>query len=191
MVEKIIFVENNTNSASIGKDRDWHYLTVALRDFFIAQKGEELKDALLALGWEPANGFSSLELEYEFNRLFTGPAPPAAPPWASVYLEKDPRLMSETTLEIKRLCRALGLSAPNGVPEDWLPLELELWLTLEDYIQEDNNQDLRKLRLWLFNHAQAWLPIFINRILLATKNSGIIYATHQLSKWLATSKERL
>lgn len=90
-------------------------MAVALRDFFIAANTGQILQALHNMPGICASGLT--ELEYEFNRLFIGPAPPPAPPYASVYLEKESRLMGETTMAIARFYDALGLRpAREGIP---------------------------------------------------------------------------
>ena len=69
-------------------------LAMALRDFFSAGCAAELADAVPALcAGRTLGEDEARELEYEFNRLFVGPQAVPAPPFASIYLEKEPQLM--------------------------------------------------------------------------------------------------
>ena len=58
--------------------------------------------------------------EYAFNRLFVGPQAVPAPPYASVYLEAEPRLMGNAATDMREILQALGLAAPEGQPDDFI-----------------------------------------------------------------------
>lgn len=156
----------------------------ALRDFFIAKNSYEMALALREL--DPAQQIpAGNTLEYDFNRLFTGPAPPEAPPWASIYLEKEPRLMGEATIEMRKLGQALGLEAQPGLPEDWLPLELELWLALsalEDPAAQAHRHNLE-------THMLSWIPAFAERALESAREPAIVFVVTRLMDWLSTRQK--
>ncbi|MBD5608594.1 MAG: molecular chaperone TorD family protein [Desulfovibrio sp.] len=170
----------------IGKDDESIAVARGLRDFFLAKNRRELDEALTLLEY---GAEANAELEYEFNRLFVGPASPAAPPWASVYLEKEPRLMGESTLFVRRLCSALGLSAPAGYPEDWAPFELELWLILRALREERADERLTAMSEDLIKHLDAWIPIFSGRARSASDNKSINFVITKLEEWLVKAKE--
>lgn len=141
-------------------------LIAALRDFFLADGRDSLAEALAML--PGANSCEIMDLpglEYEFNRLFVGPEAPLAPPYASVYLEKEPRLMGETSQMIARFYEALGLKTSiAGLPPDFLGLELEACLVLESWLAESDNGDLRRASQFLSRHMNEWLPLFLGRM---------------------------
>ncbi len=75
---------------------------------------------------------SAENLATDYRRLFVGPAHKAAPPWGSVYTDKDCVLFGESTLELRRWMREHGLAAPDGTrtPEDHIGLLLALMAQL-------------------------------------------------------------
>ena len=71
-------------------------------------------------------------LAHEYRRLFVGPAHKAAPPWGSVYTDRECVMFGESTLELRRWMREHGLVAPEGTrtPEDHIGLLLGLMAQL-------------------------------------------------------------
>ena len=71
-------------------------------------------------------------LAHEYRRLFVGPAHKAAPPWGSVYTDRECVMFGESTLELRRWMRERGLVAPEGTrtPEDHIGLLLGLMAQL-------------------------------------------------------------
>jgi putative dimethyl sulfoxide reductase chaperone len=98
-------------------------LTAKLRQSEAAEAGRLLPAAPAP----PALDASTVELETAYTDLFInrlGGAP--APPYGSVYLERDERLMGQTTLHVAEAYRSEGLSLEgSGEPPDFLPTELE------------------------------------------------------------------
>lgn len=66
-----------------------------------------------------------LDMHQDHLRLFSGPFP-AAPPWESVWRERQRLLFGETTAAVRAIYAAHGLAAEraNREPEDHLGLEL-------------------------------------------------------------------
>ena len=62
------------------------------------------------------------DLTSEYRRLFVGPAPKAAPPWGSVYTDRECVIFGATTLALRAWLRESGIQVPgNGKePEDHL-----------------------------------------------------------------------
>ncbi|MBU0485683.1 MAG: molecular chaperone TorD family protein [Proteobacteria bacterium] len=65
------------------------------------------------------------ELLIEFARLFVGPFELGAPPYGSVYLEENGRLMGDSTLAVQRKYREAGLAQEIKEAPDHIALELE------------------------------------------------------------------
>lgn len=172
-----------------GKESTLVALGIALRDFFMAGNLEEMTAALSLAGLMREAPGANPALEYEFNRLFTGPEAPLAPPWASVYLEKEPRLMGACTIEIRQLAWAAGLEGAAGIPEDWLPLELELYLALLALEETDSLAWLRQGRRWLASHLLSWTPSFIERVRSSTNDSILLEVCIRLENFLDLIRE--
>lgn len=102
----------------------------ALRDFFASVNAEELAASADAVAREfglPLNPDTDwTEVEYDFNRLFVGPAAVPAPPYASAYLE-EPTLMGSPALKVREAYRTLGLQVPDqgSTPDDHIAFELD------------------------------------------------------------------
>lgn len=151
----------------------------ALRDFFAATDAEELRAAYARLTTGSCFCVSDYvdwrEVEYEFNRLFVGPMKLAAPPYASVYMEPEPQLMGQVTLEVRNLYRKLGIAVPQEgqMPDDHIAYELDAMLMLTHLaaVAADGGLDathaleLANCRAWLLEHMRTWVPQFAHHVL--------------------------
>jgi TorA maturation chaperone TorD len=85
-------------------------------------------DTVRALAWLSASqeaGESQAKLAGDYERLLTGPNPPLAPPYESVYRSPDRLLFDGATFEVRAAYRRLGVRAPNlnREPDDHIGLE--------------------------------------------------------------------
>lgn len=131
---------------------------------------------------------STVELETAYTGLFInrlGGAP--APPYGSVYLERDERLMGQTTLHAAEAYRSEGLSLEgSGEPPDFLPTELEfLYYLVEREEQALRRRDPAAARTALEHQARfchtlfhPWMPAFCDRLEADDQ-------THPLYRWAA------
>lgn len=156
-----------------------------LRDFFYAVNGADLAASLEAFSAvEAPSAASLLALEYEFNKLFNGPQPPKAPPYSSVYLEPEPVLMGESTMQIRRLYAALGLAPPQGGrPDDFIGYELEAWLILNEIIERSQDEAALTARRWLERHLVSWLPLFVGAVEKSEPSPPIMTVMRKLEAW--------
>lgn len=71
-------------------------------------------------------------LEYDFSILFEGQGEMPAPPWGSVYLDKENCLMGASTLRYREFLAGLGLASQSVIrePEDQFGLMLLAWVYL-------------------------------------------------------------
>lgn len=96
------------------------------------------------------------ELIWEYRRLFAGPAAKAAPPWGSVYTDRECVIFGEATLELRRWLREAGIEVPGTgkEPEDHIGLMLVLmaWLA---------RQRPELLDEYLAQHLLTWAPHFL------------------------------
>ena len=92
-------------------------------------------------------------LAIEFSRLFVGPGPGLAPPYASYYLEQ--RNYGEAYSQLALWFEQAGVSSPTGLPYDHLAAELAL---LAFYLEK--GQDAQAL----VAHLSDWIPSFINQL---------------------------
>ncbi len=85
-------------------------------------------------------------LVWEYRRLFTGPAAKVAPPWGSVYTDRECVVFGESTLALRQWLREVGIEVPGrgNEPEDHIGLMLVLmaWIArerpelLDDYLAQ-------------------------------------------------------
>ena len=97
------------------------------------------------------------DLVWEYRRLFVGPAPKPAPPWGSVYTDRECVVFGASTLELRAWMRAHGVerTADDRAPED----HIGLMLALMAYLARNQPDDLDEyLRL----HLLTWAPHFLD-----------------------------
>ncbi|KAF5083251.1 molecular chaperone TorD family protein [Desulfovibrio desulfuricans] len=172
-------------------------LAQALRDFFSSTNAEALAAA--------ATRFAPVEIlpdsinwqaeEYAFNRLFVGPQAVPAPPYASVYLEAEPRLMGNAAADMREMLQALGLAAPEGQPDDFIACELEVWMMLTLLLRPERGEHLRaharEALAWLVDeHMARWLPAFVERAGTDAPTPAIQAALRCLEYWLCHCTQR-
>lgn len=75
-----------------------------------------------------AAGAASDELVREYRRLFVGPAPKPAPPWGSVYTDRECVVFGISTLELRTWMRLndIARTTDEHTPEDHIGLMLAL-----------------------------------------------------------------
>ena len=95
-------------------------------------------------------------LNVEATRLFEGPGQPAAPPFASFYLN-DRQLMGPAALTVRRayLSRNLRPRDDGRVPPDHLALELGFMALMA---REDTAHGLTDSAVFLREHLLTWVP---------------------------------
>lgn len=170
----------------------WDVIGLLLRDFFMSSQRHALELAAIKLHEHCSSNvdFPEIkatdwrEVEYDFNRLFVGPMAILAPPYASVYIEIEPQLMGNSTLEVRQLYHALGLSVfrENHIPDDHLAHEIEICLLLVRQAAE--KPVYAEALKWLaVEHMGKWVPTFIARVKQGAQTSLILAVTQVLSLW--------
>ena len=127
-----------------------------------------------AYGWVDAAArlARDTQMEREYHRLFLGPAPPVAPPFASVY--RDGRAFGPASVEFLRELREAGFEpvADIGVPPDHVCLELEYLAELEfrvAYARDSGRHAeaaewAERANTFVDRHLARWLPAFVRRL---------------------------
>lgn len=119
-------------------------------------------------------GESLEELAIDYSRLFVGPFALLAPPFGSIYLEQDRRLMADSTQAVERHYREAGLELAegfNGTP-DHIAAELEFMHVLViQALDALSRGDLdgaqrcdQKQGAFLESHLAAWVPEFSSSV---------------------------
>lgn len=110
------------------------------------------------------NGIASPSLVDEFRRLFIGPAPMPAPPWGSVYLDRESVIFGSSTLELRSWMRMTGIERidEESIPED----HIGLMLILMSWIAENKPGALTE---FLREHVLPWSSHFLKTLAPAAK----------------------
>jgi TorA maturation chaperone TorD len=177
----------------LGVDRD--VVLVALRDFFAARDGRAMAAAYTALsqadstaGAMHVGALLADDIECDFNRLFVGPGKVAAPPYASVYLDSDHRLMGDATRRAAAIYDAIGLASPlpGSLPDDHLALELDAVLAFRALLACKPSAELEILwRYFLHDHLALWVPRFVAAVRGAGQvPAAVTRVVTLLSAWL-------
>ncbi|WP_326470638.1 molecular chaperone TorD family protein [Enterobacter wuhouensis] len=165
-----------------------------LRDFFNAADISSRQISLrhLCADSEPLQQDEALEVEYDFNALFVGPATLLAPPYASVYLGDEPLLMGATTLSVREFLQSMGLvvTDENAVPDDHISVELELAVMLCAHARTSPHYH-DALARFVTGHLELWLPAFIEKINQRATTPAIKRLALQLTNWFDELKTRV
>lgn len=112
-----------------------------------------------------------------WQRLFIGPYALPAPPWGSVWLDKERIVFGDSTVELRQWMRAKGIEpvTTQKEPEDHFGLILMLaaWLA-----EQNRRADLEELLAW---HLLPWSTHFLD-VLIAKANSDFYCALAILAK---------
>lgn len=121
---------------------------------FVAR--EDALGALAAMREGAADRFS---LNDEFRRLFVGPQSKVAPPWGSVYTDRDGALFGRTTGELRAWLREHGavVAVEPNMPED----HFGRMLAALSRLASDRPACLGE---FLGQHLLPWSPRFLGRL---------------------------
>lgn len=135
---------------------------------------EDVQRALTLMVEGLANGHDE-SLVWEYRRLFIGPAPKPAPPWGSVYTDREGVIFGATTLALRAWMREHGVQrvGDDGMPEDHIGLMLGLMAYLARSQPYDLDEFLRLHLLPWSSHLLTALekaaehPFYQGLVLLA------------------------
>jgi TorA maturation chaperone TorD len=113
----------------------------------------------------------SLEvLTIDFAKLFVGPFQLLAPPYASIYLEGERKIMGDSTVDVIERYQEVGLDISKQFKDapDHIAAELEFMYVLicleisalQDGISEDMQNSIHRQRAFLKDHLGAWIGPF-------------------------------
>lgn len=115
-----------------------------------ASEAFKLIDAGLKAGVDEA-------LIWEYRRLFAGPSTKIAPPWGSVYTDRECVIFGASTLALRKWLREAEIQIPgnNSEPED----HIGLMLLLMAWIARNRPEILDE---YLEKHLLTWAPHFLS-----------------------------
>ena len=127
------------------------------------------------------------DLAMDFQQLFEGCEVMPAPPWGSVYLDKEQVIFGETTVAYRRFLADKEMSLDTGMrePEDQFGLML---MAMSKLAEAEDNEAIKAL---LSVHLLPWAPRYLE---LMQKNANT--QSYQLlgamaEQWLAFIAEEL
>ena len=108
----------------------------------------------------------------DYTKLFVGPYGLLAPPYGSMYLEDNGRVMGDSTMEARNRYAEEGLDICLKEAPDHITIELEfMYFLIFKEIEATNNNDLNntsryqeKQSAFLENHLGAWVPDFAGKV---------------------------
>ncbi len=129
------------------------------------------------IDWNDAESLKTNQtevLKVEYARLFVGPYTVPVPPYGSVYLETERRMMGDSTMDVVRRYREAGLEMARDFKEapDHIAVELEFMhflisRTLEAFTRNEPNAIrayFEQQQYFLEYHLCAWVPEFAKNI---------------------------
>ena len=129
---------------------------------FVEDEHAERYLAQMVKGLE--NGIDDEDLVWEYRRLFIGPAKKPAPPWGSVYTDRECVVFGESTLALRQWMRENGIerTVDEKTPEDHIGLMFVLlaWLA-------DNKPEL--VESYLTDHLLTWSSHFLDQLAAAAE----------------------
>lgn len=105
-----------------------------------------------------AAGADNEALVWEYRRLFVGPGHLPAPPWGSVYTDRECVIFGEATLALRAWMRACGIerTTDERTPEDHIGLMLALLSYLAEERPDLVDEYLRDhLLTWALHYLEA------------------------------------
>lgn len=105
-----------------------------------------------------ANGIDD-DMVWEYRRLFVGPGKKPAPPWGSVYTDRECVMFGESTLALRQWMRKQGIDQLGGgsEPEDHIGTMLLLMSWIADHRPE-------VLEEYLCDHLLTWAGHFLKEL---------------------------
>jgi TorA maturation chaperone TorD len=111
-------------------------------------------------------------LKIDYSKLFVGPYGLLAPPYGSVYLENNGRIMGDSTMDVGNRYRKEGLDIVIKEAPDHIAVELEfMYFLIFKEIEARENSEwgsvtnyVKKQKDFLKIHVGMWVPEFADNI---------------------------
>jgi TorA maturation chaperone TorD len=123
---------------------------------------------------EMRKSFAAWDLPVDYAKLFVGPFELRAPPYGSVYLDGERRVMGDSTLRVINMYREAGLSVDKSFKEmpDHIAAELEFMHYLASKAAEEFEgsapggalTSVAKQKKFMDELLGPWIPAFCERI---------------------------
>jgi TorA maturation chaperone TorD len=141
--------------------------------------------------------YSDEDLLVDYSKLFVGPFEIKSPPYGSVYIEKDRKVMGNSTMEVMELYREAGLAISNDFKElpDHIAVELEFMYYLvfkEIEAFEESEMDtvfnyIKMQQAFLDRFLRQWVAPFCEKIKEGTDNKFYLALADCVSAFIMNS----
>ncbi|RMH70681.1 MAG: molecular chaperone TorD [Gemmatimonadetes bacterium] len=132
--------------------------------------------------------YSIEELTVEYARLFVGPFKLEAPPYGSLYLETEGKVMGDTTMAVKNMYRQYGLEIAEDFKElpDHIAVELEFMYYLGYQASVNGNREtyIQAQRTFLKQYLAPFVFPFCEQIKTNTTNEFYRQLAETLSQFI-------
>lgn len=105
------------------------------------------------------------ELDMHWQRLFIGPNHLEAPPWGSVYLDKEQVIFGDSAVELGLFLKQVGIQINTGMNEPEDHIGLMFWY-IATFIE---NADDEKLKALLQEHMLPWAYRYLELLKIHAK----------------------
>lgn len=139
---------------------------------------------------------SAEELSVEYARLFLGPFETKAPPYGSLYLDGERKVMGDSTMEVIRFYEGMGLSRDKDCMDlpDHVAVELEfmsylIYREAEALEKSDFAKALemiKKQKNFLDQFLGRWIPEFCEKIKSSTENGFYVALADCTSRFVGS-----
>jgi TorA maturation chaperone TorD len=133
------------------------------------------------------------QLSIDHAALFIGPFDLLAPPYGSVYLEKQRQVMGDSTMQVLQRYREAGLSVDVKEAPDHIAIELEFmhYLSMKEAEAETAGdahgaEKYRDQQNQFYHHALCWVPQFCSAIREGSKSPFYIDLANCLERFITT-----
>jgi putative dimethyl sulfoxide reductase chaperone len=156
-----------------------------LEDFFnnLASLLKIVSPDVLAFAGKMENAFikySEEDLMVDYAKLFVGPNELLAPPYGSVYLDKERRVMGNSTMDVIKMYEEEGLSIDEDFKElpDHIAVELEfMYYLISKELESFERSEIEKAiyfiktqEVFLDRFLRQWVTSFCEKIKEGTEN---------------------
>ena len=114
-------------------------------------------------------------LKIEFTRLFVGPYSPPVPPYGSIYIEKERKVMGDSTMDVQKRYQNFGLDISKNFKEvpDHITAELEFMFflifkeieSLQSNMPEQAQEILYHQKSFHTDHLNRWISDFADCVI--------------------------
>lgn len=114
------------------------------------------------------------DLTVDFAKLFIGPFDLLAPPYGSVYLDGQRRVMGDSTVKVLKFYRQAGLNLSDEFkePPDHIVTELEfMYYLMAKHIETGDTHWLLMKEEFFEDYLSQWIKDFVARIQENAKNN--------------------